>query len=147
MPCQILGGILAEKFGGKWVVGLSTLGCGIVSILIPSLARINSGSAWPMFFARVVEGAFQGPMLPATYSMMAKWLPRPEKPFLMAVISAGKNLSDYLISLREHIYKWRRGYWAPEQLLLFLLFFFFLVLFLFFCACFFFQNEVKISIF
>ncbi len=42
-----------------------------------------------MFFCRVVEGAFQGPMLPATYSMMSKWFPKPEKPWLMSVISAG----------------------------------------------------------
>ena len=88
---QILGGYLAQIYGGKWVVGLSNLGCGLVSAALPGIARVDPGSAWPMFFARVMEGALQAPIWPGTYSLVGKWIPATEKPSLMAVISSGEK--------------------------------------------------------
>ena len=61
------------------------------SLVIPAVAKINPGNAWPVFFARVIEGAFQGPVLPAIFSMAAKWIPRTEKTALLGIISAGKQ--------------------------------------------------------
>ena len=57
---QILGGYLDAWFGGKWVLGLSALGSGLISLVIPAVAKINPGNAWPVFAARLLEGAFQG---------------------------------------------------------------------------------------
>ena len=86
---QLLGGYLSERFGGKWVLGISTFVCGVLSMLIPIMAKIGGDNPLPVFAVRVLQGLFQGPALPATYAMAAKWLPRPEKTRLMAVISAG----------------------------------------------------------
>lgn len=87
---QVLGGYLAQIYGGKWVVGLSNLGCGLVSVALPWIARVDPGSAWPMFFTRVLEGALQAPIWPGTYSLVGKWIPAAEKPSLMAAISSGE---------------------------------------------------------
>ena len=87
---QVLGGYLDAWYGGKWVLGFSALGSGLISLVIPAVAKINPGNAWPVFFARVAEGAFQGPVLPAIFSMAAKWIPRTEKTKLLGVISSGK---------------------------------------------------------
>ena len=86
---QLLGGYLSERFGGKWVLGVSTFGCGVLSMLIPVMAKVGGDNPLPVFTVRVLQGLFQGPALPATYAMAAKWLPRNEKTRLMAVISAG----------------------------------------------------------
>ena len=73
------------------VLGFSALGTGLISLVIPAVAKINPGNAWPVFFARVLEGAFQGPVLPAIFSMAAKWIPRTEKTVLLGIISSGKR--------------------------------------------------------
>ena len=91
---QVLGGYLAQTYGGKWVVGLSNLGCGLVSVALPWIARVDPGSAWPMFFTRVLEGALQAPIWPGTYSLVGKWIPAAEKPSLMAAISSGERSQD-----------------------------------------------------
>ena len=116
---QILGSYLDARYGGKWVgvtlcksiriiwetnvtpsaltnythqvLGFSALGTGLISLVIPAVAKINPGNAWPVFFARVLEGAFQGPVLPAIFSMAAKWIPRTEKTVLLGIISSGKH--------------------------------------------------------
>ena len=58
---------------------------------IPWITRIDPGSAWPIFFARVMEGALQAPIWPGTYSLVGKWIPAEEKPFLMSIISSGED--------------------------------------------------------
>ena len=90
MSTQILGGYLAQIYGGKWVVGASNLGCGLVSLALPAVARIDPGSAWPVFSMRVLEGALQAPIWPGTYSLVGKWIPAAEKPGLMACVSSGE---------------------------------------------------------
>ena len=56
---QIPGGYLDAYLGGKWVLGLGALGSGLVSLVIPAVAKINPGNVWPVFAARLLEGAFQ----------------------------------------------------------------------------------------
>ena len=71
------------------MLGVSTFGCGVLSMLIPVMAKVGGDNPLPVFTVRVLQGLFQGPALPATYAMAAKWLPRNEKTRFMAVISAG----------------------------------------------------------
>lgn len=34
----MVGGYLAERFGGKWIMGLALLGCGVLELSIPWVA-------------------------------------------------------------------------------------------------------------
>ena len=77
-------------------MGISALGSGLISLFIPAVAKIYPGNAWPVFTARLLEGAFQGPLMPAVYSMVAKWVPRTEKSFLFGIISAGSQLGPVM---------------------------------------------------
>jgi MFS transporter, ACS family, solute carrier family 17 (sodium-dependent inorganic phosphate cotransporter), member 5 len=53
MISQIPGGLLAERFGGKWVFGLGTLFTAVFSLLSPVAAR----SSLELFIAvRVLTG-------------------------------------------------------------------------------------------
>ena len=73
-------------------MGISALGSGLISLFIPIIAKIYQGNPWHVFATRLLEGAFQGPLLPTVYSLAAKWVPRTEKSFLMGIISAGGQL-------------------------------------------------------
>ena len=96
----LLGSYLGAWLGGKWVLGLSVLGSGLVNLIIPAAAKMSpSGNVWPVFTARLLEGAFQGPLLPAVYSLAAKWVPRTEKGFLIGIISAGGQLGPVMGTL------------------------------------------------
>lgn len=46
-------GVLAEKYGAKWVLGLGMLLCSILTLLTPLAAR---WSVWALVAARVLEG-------------------------------------------------------------------------------------------
>ena len=84
------------------MLGISTLGGGLVSLLIPIIAKVGGDNPLPIFAVRVLQGLFQGPTLPATYAMAAKWLPRPEKTRLMAIISSGNPYRKDTVSHLSH---------------------------------------------
>lgn len=50
---SLLGGVMAERWGGRHVVGISLFLSGIVTGLSPLLAR---DSFWPIFAARFMLG-------------------------------------------------------------------------------------------
>ncbi len=85
---QPLGGMLAERYGGKWLMVIAVLNASLVSILIPPMARLSL----ELFIgARVLQGLVEGVLYPAFYVMASKWLPKPEKGFLMTLILLGKR--------------------------------------------------------
>ena len=85
---QLLGGFLAERFGGKWVFGCCTLLCSILNFILPILTVHYEITA--IVVIRVLQGFVQGPWLPSMVSISAMWLPAPEKNRLMIFIMAGR---------------------------------------------------------
>ena len=57
VPCHLLGGSLAFKYGFKRVLMISALGASILSASFPFLARMNY---WLAVANRVVLGVLQG---------------------------------------------------------------------------------------
>lgn len=84
---QLLGGVLAERYGAKWVVGFSVLIVGLLSLVAPVIAGFGSTA---MLAIRILQGAFQGPLMPAIYTMASKWTPLNEKNRMMTFINTGK---------------------------------------------------------
>jgi len=83
---QILGGFLAEKYGGKWIYGIGTLCTAILTLLTPLAAEAGVG----VFIAlRVLEGLGEGVTYPAMHALMAKWLPLPERSRGVSLIAVG----------------------------------------------------------
>lgn len=65
------GGMLAEKFGGKYALGLGILSTAIFTLLTP-LAAIHGGAGW-LIAVRFIEGlgevsSFLSPLLYVTYT-------------------------------------------------------------------------------
>ena len=84
---QLIGGFMAERYGGKWVFGCAILFCSILNFILPTMTLYFGLSA--ILTIRVIQGAVQGPMLPAMISLAALWLPAPEKNRLQSFIFSG----------------------------------------------------------
>ena len=57
MLTQIPGGILSEKFGAKWIMGIMTFFAGILTLFHPLAAR--SGGIGALMGIRVLQGLAQ----------------------------------------------------------------------------------------
>lgn len=83
---QILGGLLAQKYGGKWVYLVACGGSVILGLLVPTAANID---ITVLVVLRAVQGAFQGASCPAFYNLTTKWLPESERARSFAFICTG----------------------------------------------------------
>lgn len=83
---QIPGGLMAEQFGGKWVVfgflGLSS----VATLLTPVAARFSFAA---LIVLRVFVGIGSGALFPAMHSMWGKWAPPMERSKLAGLTYAG----------------------------------------------------------
>ena len=84
---QLIGGIIAQRMGGKWVFGPAVFLSSALSFLLP-IVTIHYGIPAIMTM-RVIQGMIQGPQTPAFYNISAKWLPAPEKNRMMSFILTG----------------------------------------------------------
>lgn len=89
MITHIPGGRLAERYGGKWILGASILSSGILTLLTPTIVR--HGGPKSVMLLRMVIGLFEGPTFPAVSAMLAQWVPEKERGRLCSsVLSAGE---------------------------------------------------------
>lgn len=85
------GGILAEKFGGKW-----TLGCGILSTAIFTLATpwaVEWGDATALIVLRMLMGLGEGTTFPAMSALLATWVPLSERSKIGSFVFGGGQVS------------------------------------------------------
>ena len=76
LATQILGGFLADRFGGKVVLGAGVLLWSLFTILTPPSA---ASSFLLLFLCRVAMGMGEGVTFPAIYSLFAAWIPPGER--------------------------------------------------------------------
>ena len=72
---QVIGGRLADRFGGKLVLGIAVLIWSLFTFITPYAAY---GGFAALILARIGMGAGEGVALPAIYSLYGRWLPRNE---------------------------------------------------------------------
>ena len=72
---QVLGGRLADRHGGKLVLGVAVLVWSLFTFVTPVAAMAGFGA---LLLARIGMGAGEGVALPAVYSLYGRWLPRHE---------------------------------------------------------------------
>jgi len=83
---QVPSGMLAERFGGKHVLGLGLLFTGIFNILTPFSARFS----FPVLITvRVLTGIVEGVIFPSLSCLLSRWVPEPERSVLTTFINAG----------------------------------------------------------
>ncbi|ALC39778.1 dmGlut, partial [Drosophila busckii] len=91
---HVPGGLLAEKFGGKWTLGLGILSTAVFTMLTP-LAIQKGGSDW-LIVTRVLMGLGEGTTFPALSVLLAAWVPANERGKLGALVLGGGQVGTIL---------------------------------------------------
>lgn len=74
---QIIGSMVAQRWGAHKLFSLAQFACGFVTLLIPVLAEY---AGWEAFcVTRVIAGIFQGTVLPCLHALLSKWAPMEER--------------------------------------------------------------------
>ncbi|KAK6285670.1 hypothetical protein POUND7_011849 [Theobroma cacao] len=88
---QILGGIWADKFGGKLVLGFGVIWWSVATILTPIAARIGLPFLLTM---RAFMGIGEGVAMPAMNNLLSKWIPVSERSRSLALVYSGMYLGS-----------------------------------------------------
>ncbi|CAK1596028.1 unnamed protein product [Parnassius mnemosyne] len=86
------GGLVAEKFGGKWILGLGILCSSVATALTPWV--VSLWGAIGLFCIRVIQGFGEGPVIPAFVLLLARWIPPPERSRFGAMIFGGAQIGN-----------------------------------------------------
>ena len=83
---QISGGRLADRFGGKIVLGLGVLVWSLFTLLTPAAALVGLVG---LFVARIGMGLGEAVTFPSIYSLVTRWFPVEEKSKVIALNASG----------------------------------------------------------
>ncbi|XP_061713312.1 putative inorganic phosphate cotransporter [Cydia pomonella] len=89
---HIPGGMLAERYGGKWVLGLGLLSTAVCTFVTPVVTKM--GGAPALFALRVIEGFGEGPTMPALMSMVSRWAPKTERARIGSIVFGGAQIGN-----------------------------------------------------
>ena len=93
---QVLGGRLADMFGGEMLLVLAMVLWSAMTAATPHAATLGN---WPVLAARVLLGAGEGLALPAIHSMIKKYVVPADRATSAAVITAACYLGALLSNL------------------------------------------------
>ncbi|XP_065208396.1 sialin-like isoform X2 [Planococcus citri] len=83
---SVIGGYLAQKFGGVTILGLSTMLTGIIVVLNPLSVRCNF---YLFLLARGLIGLLQSFSSAGYTDVFARWVPRKERAAVMSIVLDG----------------------------------------------------------
>uniref|UniRef100_A0A6B2ED52 Putative permease of the major facilitator superfamily protein n=1 Tax=Phlebotomus kandelakii TaxID=1109342 RepID=A0A6B2ED52_9DIPT len=81
------GGLLAEKFGGKWTLALGIFSTAIFTLVTP--VTIEWGGSTALIVLRFLEGLGEGTTFPALSALLAQWIPLSERSKLGSLVFGG----------------------------------------------------------
>ena len=107
MFTMILGGYLADKYGGKYVLGFGVLAWSLFTFLTPIFAYQGF---FAIFLIRVLLGLGEGVAFPSIHSFYARWIPFTERTRVIAItnsgISVGTVFGFALTTIIITMYSW-----------------------------------------
>lgn len=83
---QVIGGRLADRFGGKFVLGVGVLLWSLFTILTPPAAWVGLGL---LIATRVLMGMGEAVTFPSIYSLYSKWVPLAERSRAIGLTNSG----------------------------------------------------------
>ncbi|XP_030245781.1 putative inorganic phosphate cotransporter [Drosophila navojoa] len=102
------GGILADRFGAKWVLAIGMLISALTTCLTP--VAIMYGHEWGLVAIRIIMGLAQGPLFPAMTTLLSHWVPKKERGTLGTIcysgVTAGTVSSNLGSGLMLHSMNW-----------------------------------------
>lgn len=91
---HIPGGILAERFGGKWILSLGILSTAFFTLITP--VAIHSGGAGGLIAVRILMGLGEGTTFPALSALLSQWVPAKERSKLGSLVLGGGQVGTIL---------------------------------------------------
>ncbi|KAI4371556.1 hypothetical protein MLD38_019776 [Melastoma candidum] len=88
---QIVGGIWADKIGGKPVLGFGVVWWSIATVLTPIAARLGLPF---LLIMRAFMGIGEGVAMPAMNNILSKWIPVSERSRSLAMVYSGMYLGS-----------------------------------------------------
>lgn len=88
---HVPGGLLAQKYGGKYILAFGIFLSGFLSLLIP--VCVNYGGAHSLIAIRMLMGMCQGPIIPACMSLFSSWIPLKERCTILSLVNSGITVS------------------------------------------------------
>ncbi|XP_017019656.1 putative inorganic phosphate cotransporter [Drosophila kikkawai] len=105
---HVPGGILADKFGGKWTLSLGILATAIFTLITPVTIVYTEDIG--LIVLRVLMGLGEGTTFPALSCLLSAWVPKRERGMLGALVlgggQVGSILGNYLSGLLLHHFDW-----------------------------------------
>ncbi|CAG8574357.1 12811_t:CDS:2 [Funneliformis mosseae] len=95
LTTQILGGALADKFGGKPVLAIAAATRVLFTLLTPKASEFGLN---PLIICRICVGIGEGALFPGVQSLIAKWIPAQERSRAVAVVT-GSSLIGAVVGL------------------------------------------------
>lgn len=107
---QIGGGRLADRFGGKRILGLGVLCWSLFTIVTPPAAFLGFSA---LLLARVGMGLGEAVTFPSVYNLIARWVPPTEKARAVGLATSGIPVGTVFALLVTPIIVQRLGWeWA-----------------------------------
>lgn len=128
MPGNLIGGVLAQKFGPRKAILWSSIVAAIISLVTPLIAQVS----WiALAGSRVIIGITGGFTFPACHTLVARWAPPTEKGRFVWTLQGGTFGSIFLFgiisSIAENV-NWEAGWYIPALVMMvWIVFWFFLV--------------------
>lgn len=106
---QIPGGRCAEVLGSKTMFIFMGIVTGLMSLVFPYLAKCSDSIIY-VYISRVIMGASQGVLFPASYVFLCEWLPQNERSKWLSIPSTfgrfGTILMYLVVPSILHHYSW-----------------------------------------
>jgi ACS family sodium-dependent inorganic phosphate cotransporter len=90
------GGVLAEKFGGKYTLGLGILSTAVFTLVTPAVIYASDGNWVVLVVLRVIEGLGEGTTYPALNALLAQWVPLDERAKMGTLVYAGGQIGTII---------------------------------------------------
>ncbi|GIL79556.1 hypothetical protein Vretimale_12236 [Volvox reticuliferus] len=110
---QVAGGVMADRLGGKMVLGLGVLWWSLATAATPPAAQAGLPS---LLLARCLMGMGEGVAMPAMNAMLAKWVPAAERSRSLALVYSGMFIGSVLgLGASPHVlaaFGWPAVFWS-----------------------------------
>lgn len=101
---QVIGGIWADRIGGKKVLGFGVIWWSVATALTPVAAQLGLPF---LLVARACMGVGEGVAMPAMNNLLSRWVPTQERSRSLAFVYSGMFLgSIFGLSLSPHMIQW-----------------------------------------
>ena len=86
LTLQVPAGLLADRFGGKWVLGLGVLLWSVFTLLTPPAAALGLSA---LVLCRFLMGVAEAVTWPSIYALYSKWVPQDRRATAVGFMNSG----------------------------------------------------------